>query len=513
MTYQTNNTQTRRRRFLCFFLALLMLLPMIAACDNANAPEEESTVKETENTDETVEITRENTPDGLPDTLNFGGDSVKILYAQVDANFDRKTLEIEGDMSINKLSKSVWQRNAAVEERLNIKFDFQIHSATVQTAYTSALDTILFQSGDTSIDIIYHLGAEAVVDGNMGYLKNINELPYIDLEQPWWFKDQIENVSLNKTGMFILMGDICPSEYSNMTAVFYNKELFRNIYSGQNKTCDDLYDMVEAGTWTWEQYFQLVAGAYIDSNGDTVKNAGDVFGAHTEAGNRTATYYPYASGLHLTVRDEDGYPKFNYNNEKTIDMAEDLYDFVYENAGTFQMNYDEAEAAFFGNQLLFYAYFLSRGFSIINSDVEYGILPFPKYDESVDYITPVLVGASVITIPNFLSDERLEIVGATLEAMCAESYRSVILNYYDSILKGRFSTAQRDADMIDVIRDHVGTDFTFWNSSSVGDADKFFRDLIITKKSKDFVSLWSQRTLMYQGSLSSLITSYKKKFA
>jgi len=87
-------------------------------------------------------------------------------------------------------------------------------------------------------------------------------------------------------------------------------------------------------------------------------------------------------------------------------------------------------------------------------DFTYGMLPFPKYDEAQErYLTVPEYDFSVYGVPVTLPMEDYEFVGIVMEAMCAESWKTVTPAYYDEALKGRYSADPTTAEMIDLIMD------------------------------------------------------------
>ena len=50
-------------------------------------------------------------------------------------------------------------------------------------------------------------------------------------------------------------------------------------------------------------------------------------------------------------------------------------------------------------------------------------------------------------------------IGATLEALCAQSYRSVTELYYETTLKGKYLGSENDIRMVDIIYKNLGTNF------------------------------------------------------
>ena len=50
-------------------------------------------------------------------------------------------------------------------------------------------------------------------------------------------------------------------------------------------------------------------------------------------------------------------------------------------------------------------------------------------------------------------------IGASLEALSAESYRTITETYYETTLKGKYLENTRDIQMVDIIYENIGTCF------------------------------------------------------
>ena len=107
----------------------------------------------------------------------------------------------------------------------------------------------------------------------------------------------------------------------------------------------------------------------------------------------------------------------------------------------------------------------------------YGVIPYPKYDETQkDYISLVHDTASLFFIPQTCSsvDESC----AVLEAMCAETYRTVMPAYYEIALKRQYARDDISAGMIDLIHDTSMTDFGYVYNYSIGSVGTIMRNVI-----------------------------------
>ena len=127
-------------------------------------------------------------------------------------------------------------------------------------------------------------------------------------------------------------------------------------------------------------------------------------------------------------------------------------------------------------------------------DVEFGILPYPKYDESQkDYIS--LDWGGLMSVPSSVTDP--ELVGAAMELFAWESENEVIPAYYDLVLAGKLSRDKDSSSMLDIVFDSIayeigGNYFGFSN----GFNDLFYAlpRLAVSDKSSDFSSLYEKHS-------------------
>lgn len=95
-----------------------------------------------------------------------------------------------------------------------------------------------------------------------------------------------------------------------------------------------------------------------------------------------------------------------------------------------------------------------------NSDNDYGIIPYPKWDEKQsDYITIVDGGFTILAIPKTVVDTKKS--GIIAEALCAETYKNVIPVYYDIAIKEKGARDEESLEMIDFIMSKRVYDFGY----------------------------------------------------
>ena len=81
-------------------------------------------------------------------------------------------------------------------------------------------------------------------------------------------------------------------------------------------------------------------------------------------------------------------------------------------------------------------------------------------------------------LPITIDDERLEKACAVVEAMCAQSYRTVIPAYFDVALKVKYSRDEMSGQVIDMLREAMMTDFCYANSGALNSVGTLARVLL-----------------------------------
>jgi len=487
------------KRLICLALVLLLALPLLAACGDGQFDG-----KDTQSS-QVAETVGKAHPDNLPEGLDFGNEEMNILYSTFFGAQHPKTKDVEGDAEGDTVDSAVFARNLYVEERLNVDLVFTCSSETDHTKYAALLDT-LYAGQDSTFDVIYHYGLQGVNQSVKGYFKAWNHIPNVDLEADYWFLQQMQDISLNLNTQYLLTGDLLISNYIEMQAIFFNADLLEKLFPERKKS---LYQTVYDGEWTWETFFGMVEESYLD-NGNTEVDAGDTFGAQHEIF-RTYVYYPYGCGLRYTSRDDNGFLTLNYNTPQTGEMVEKLYEFVHATTYTMQMTKEEVTESFLTERMLFFTYQLGNGEGIKKeATFNYGVVPFPKYDSTVDYAVMIANGAGVYCLPVAISSERYEMIGSVMEALC--SYNSVKVRpyFYDYILKAKQAGNPEDADMIDFMRAHIGFDPMYWIGENLGNCNMVFREVIKDNNSSNFSGHWGSKGFVYETMLQIIIGEYQK---
>ena len=273
--------------------------------------------------------------------------------------------------------------------------------------------------------------------------------------------------------------------------VFYNKSL------AENYTLENLYDVVNDGKWTIDYIQEITKDMYIDLNANGKVDGDDSFGLITTPGSPVNTYL-WAFGGHILQKNQSGDVELVYHNAKTGEMVQKLCSFFFDNEAIQNQNEDtdfptpvhsysldrfiDGRSVFINNEI-----FASIEYLRDMKD-DYGILPYPKWDENQDkYYTMVDGSHDVLAVPITVSDP--ERTGIITEALCAESYKQVVPAYYETALKTKYTRDDESIAMIDMIVNSrvfdLGYVYDGWKGAS------FIFQNLISNNNPNFESKWA----------------------
>jgi len=451
------------KKILALLLALLTVMPLAAACsggtDDTGAAD--TTASGGDAADTTVEIQgevpRNMTPDDLPDGLNFDGQTVKIFHRNYYHITDYQLIGENNGGDI--LFDAVYERNQAVQDRLNIKFEFATTEAEDTNSHTlkDYVQKPILAGESDWCDVLFMSAQFGFTQSLLGYYADLMDLPYVNIDQPWWWSDYMEEQSIDTNKRYLLNGDVTLYALMSATAAYFNKEIFTNL----NGDVEQLYTMVEDGTWTFDKFLEYSAAAYSDVNGDGARDEDDIYGSRNTSIFTACNYATLSCGLDMHKRTSDGLPELDIYNENWVKWADYLYDYTQTDEYSKLAATGKSTHDYFGDgKALFSMSMLYDADKLRDTEFEYGIVPFPKFSEELSYksagATP---NADAVMIPVTTPTDKYEVIGATLEAMCAETYRNVTETYYETTLKGKYLGAERDIQMVDIIYQNIATNF------------------------------------------------------
>ena len=481
------------KRTISALLALMMLVTAVVACGKkVPDPVEGTTDTQTTVTTESVSDTvvtepaetepvvtaRAEAKDSLPEDLNLEGREVKIFWFSA-GDYDINGIgEVSGDIIMD----AVYNRTQSVKERLNVKITDQKASAAKWRDFSQELANVV-ASGDDAWQIVFAGGNATVQSGRNHLFLDLSDANYLDLDQPWWWSQPMEELSLDGKERRYLIGDIALSNYLRFSAVFYNK----NIYSEKLGDPDDMYKLVLDDNWTLDKMMELSEKAYSDLNGDGKVNSGDTYGLLVGA-RSYIQICDYCVDIPRYYRDDNGYPVIQWDEERASLAVEKLCKLIWETNGNAYSETDVAYKAFAARETFF---FVNQFLAALQADLkdmkdDYGIIPFPKLDENQEnYMSLIFNSSNVVCVPT--TCKNADDACAVIEAMCAESYRSVIEPFYDTALKIKYSRDAYSGQCMDIIRDSAAKNFLYEYAEQIG-SGAIITDCVIANDSGVVIS-------------------------
>lgn len=478
------------KKTIALLIALLTFANTMIACadsgagetENASPAGAEQAAPANKDTEPAAETEPEKLALGLDAGLSYNGYGVTVLTPDAAKN-DSFITEMNGDL----VNDALYQRDRAVEELLDITITPVSYSA-------EGIDYAKLQNSVTAGDDIYdfmHLQGSTFFANRPTLEKILLDMSgeaNLTLESPWWNTDATQELSYNGKSIKYLIGDISTTSISGASVIFYNKELFNNIYHDANMPYTDVIE----GKWTIDKYGEYCSNAYTDTNGDGQADIDDFWG--TMSNNwLLQSFYNGFSDTRFYTRDDNGYVQLDVDTDRVVVFAEKLYNLIWNNPGVMLYNNDSwhnsAVLEFSQNEMLFLAFFLNaiEKDEMRNMESDYGILPFFKLDELQEEYRSDLnpSGTRWICVPVTCSDSAR--TAAVIEALSYYSFYDVTPVYYEEALKSKYVRDSESGQVIDMVRDSIKTDYLIGiYRSTIG---QHFVNNVRDKK-QEYVSGW-----------------------
>lgn len=432
-------------------LTLLLLASVAVSCGDSDAG---NTVETTGSASTEPVVTEEPTeadlraaiPDNLPET-DMQGYQFRIWTRDRSDFVEDIGVDIEetGDV----VDDAIYSRNKTVEERFNC----ELVQRAVDDQGISAEVTKSISSGDDSHDVA--LG-QVITMPNLcteGYFLDwYEDLPYVDLSQPWYIGNAAEALSVNGHA-YSMIGELNFSVMRFTYCMYFNKNIAAN-YDVEN-----LYTVVQEGRWTIDYLRNICLEVYNDLNGDGTKTEDDLLALCGDPYSAVVTYQ-YSFENPLFTIGEDKLPALTYDFEKAYDIVTKLNDIYWNTAGALTKDWNSGYTAWDNGTLLLKTGLFSSASGYRDLEFDFGIIPYPKWDEAQKSYYTMSDGAhDVMTVP--ITCGNVEYASMIIEAMNAETYKQVVPAYYDTAMKVKYSRDDESGQVLDLLMDSRVFDFGY----------------------------------------------------
>lgn len=390
----------------------------------------------------------------LPDT-DWGGREFRVLaeesttYPQF-SNFEIYAESENGDL----VNDAVYRRNTTIEDKYNVKItQHLVTNATFPNSVEELNKAVL--SGDDLYDLAFCELRYIGVPAQDGYFYDLNQVEYIDFEKSWWNADVNEHLEINEN-LYFTTSDFSLRDKNRVYIMIYNRDMAEEYQLG------DAVQLVRDGKWTIGEMQEWTKAVSHDVDSDGAMSLDDTYGIGFDS--------PYGFSALLYGMDNRilrtnavGKPELSLNNEHMINSIDRAFAVanpptgVYCNDffGKLEYDFNQVVGNLFNNgQILFATSFPhSLASKSANCVFDYGVLPFPKYDEAQkSYLTMSDVYSMLFGIPITTPDP--DFAGFMLEALSYGS-KDVLYNYYEITCKIKHTYDEASAEMLDIIFDGI----------------------------------------------------------
>ncbi len=425
------------KRILVLFLALIMVLGVLAAC----GPKQEGG-------GEKKPVEQDKEADKYLPVKSYKGKTYTVLYRTGQRYEEewKSDENVHGDV----INDAIASRNQAVVDRYGVELDYE--SGMTTSVGTDAWDVfwrkVTNNTEDDTFQLIagytYRLAYTSTQGLCLNWL-NEEQVPVVHLDEDWWDGDFTEEAQFRGCS-YIATGPLSLTDMYSSACIYFNKTLL-NEYKGPDGT-SDLFTLVKEGNWTLDKLIQYakdctnkVEGAETDD--DAIYGLASTLNTMVDA-------YIYASEMVMTERsfDANGSPtvvlKKVDSSNPILQLAEKLENFyrqtgtVKDDAATKGENDPEFVSRFCKGLAVFSTGTLASAKDIQTNapDILYGVIPYPKFTAEqeayhtykLDYKTGFCIPRTVYTKgdPTF--------VGTITDALAYYSNKFVKPALYDKVL-------------------------------------------------------------------------------
>ena len=452
----------------------LLLCLLLASCGSGGTTDAQSTTSD--GTTETEgETTVEEITDGL-ENIDYGGAEFNIIYSadQLGSSWPYDAETETGDL----LNDSVYQRNRTVEERFKTKISYINVGGVYNEVPQAFMKSIA--AGDTEYHLaISHTYTSVPTMLSEGYLADFLSVPNIDVSKPWWNASIKENLSI--CGVLpIAVSDLV---YSYADVIYVNHDMIKKY------GLEDTYDLVNSGKWTWTKLAEMAEAVASDLNGDGVPSDGDIFGYTTPGETPSLMSRIVQSNGMLMAKSNGDSVELLTMSDRLQNSFERYYSLLYDGIKTYTgtvTSEKESVTAFAEGNILFMHQTTLQLPKLRDTEVNFGIVPLPKYDEAQESYSSML-SSQILLIPGNLDDETKEFVGRITEALSYESWKTVTPAVYNSIFENKYLRDATSYEMYQMIRSSLVCDFN-WNYGNGNELTNMAIKLLRDDKSTDVAS-------------------------
>ena len=473
------------KKFTALLLAVLMLLVCCAAAgcakDTPAATGDQS--DSGPSTDGPDGESTERLPDPVDPSLDLRGETVTfIVRGSSFAEWESQDIFEEED-SDDPIKSAVYRRNMTLEEKYHCKIE-QYGSSDPGNQAKKAIN-----SGADDYQVLMCNTTETISLAQAKLLRDLNDTPGIDMHNPWWDQNLVENCSIGGK-LFFATGDISIMDNDATWVMMFNKKIISDL------DIESPYDLVKKNEWTFDKMYEMMNKFAADENGNgKVETDIDKFGFATH--NSSLGAFFSAAGLRIVEKDADDIPYFPEQASEYINLVLDKSIKIWSNkaltASADRDGFDmpALQAIFEEGRALFLGEVMQLVFRLREMKIDFGLIPWPKYDSSQkNYGHFVHSTSAMLSIP--VSCKNVDRIAPFVEAMAYESMYTLTPAYYETALNGKYFRDPESNEMLTIILQSRTFDLGSAHMFNWGNMAGCFTDLL-SKGSNAYASTYAKK--------------------
>ena len=475
-------TNTKKTILSAVILTAVLIVGFVSGCQN-NPDENDKTNSPA--TDLPPDAAAETKPSHyeagyLPDKT-YGGYEFRIMTPPNGYYDNIITLEADVEEENGEiLPDAIYKRNRIIEKRYGMVF-----KSIVVDSYDACLSKFQnsVRAGSDDFDLCMLLPRYAWGQAIEGAVVPVKSLPYLDISQPWYVQN-VNNEMYIGGKLFFAYSDECLNLLENTSCILFNKKLVEAL------GLENMYNLVKEGKWTLDKFFDLAKTATADLDGDGTMTDADRYGIVSTASEFLPAFWSSAA-INTIGKDENDLHVFAGQNEKLYSILDKVCGNLYGGQKIYFDGYWDKPKLFSSSAMQFagdYGLFFSNCLRAVPGlramETDFGIIPFPKYDETQKIYHSRAGRGWINCVPSGAPD--LERTSAIMESLAVESKNHTVPAYHETMLRTKFLRDDESEEMLDIIENNRFVD--------LGDtiyalliAD-MLSEHIIFNKNTDFVS-------------------------
>ena len=433
------------KKITILLLVVVMLSVEIVFASCQNGQNSADTTKSSEVTTVETETEEATNTDKLPDPvpeLDLGGQTITFLVRGSSyAEWESQDIFEEED-SDDPIKSAVYRRNMTLQEKYHCTIAQEgsgSPGADAKKAINANTDEYQVLMCDTQ---------ETLGLAQANLLKDLNALEGIDTKNPWWDQNLVTNCSIGGR-LYFATGDISIMDNDATWVLMFNKKMVNDL------DLESPYDLIKNNQWTFDKMYEMMQAAKSDENGNgKVDTDTDKFGFATHNSSLGAFYY--AAGLKVVDKDADDLPYFPEQNAEFVNLVLDKSIKIWSDktlttsADRDGFDMPALQAIFEEGRSLFLGEVMQLVFRLRAMEIDFGLIPFPKYDSTQqNYGHFVHSTSAMLSIPVNCKD--IEKIASFVEAMSYESMYTLTPAYYETALTGKYFRDPESKEMLDII--------------------------------------------------------------